>query len=395
MIQSLKGYLLIQDINKIIDLNNKKIIEKMISNGAIVYIVGGAIRDYYLNYSINDLDLEVYNISFDQLKELFKEEKTYINETFKTIKLNNIEIALPRFETKVGLNYTDYQLTFNNIEPKQAIMRRDFTINSLMYNLNENKLYDFCNGVNDLDNNLLKAVNYDKFKEDSIRALRLLKYQSKLNLEIDDRTFKSASEISSDLWKQPEMMVASLFKNIINNKYFKIELLFDVLNDFFEVERLKNNISTSKHHPEKSLYNHIVGTIKCLFLLEIDNKNDFEILFWTLFFHDYGKLDVNHTHNLVSIEYFNKYKDYVVTKRKHQDMIKKLIEDHMCIREYAQNNDEIKMKHLKNKYRNQFHLLTIVGMCDYGGRVLDFNEEKLKERMQEYHEVVIKKYEVL
>ncbi|MDL2212331.1 hypothetical protein LJB88_05580 [Erysipelotrichaceae bacterium OttesenSCG-928-M19] len=392
MIQSLKGYLLILDINKIIDLETRKIIDLLLNNNADVYLVGGAVRDYYLNYPINDLDFEIYNLDFETLKYLLKDYNYYANDTFKTIKLANIELALPRVEEKVGLNYLDYQLTFTNVSVKQAIKRRDFTINTLMYNLKETKLYDFCDGRYDLENKLLKAVDYQKFNEDSIRVLRLLKYQSKLAFKIDQTTYCLAKEMACNLWYQPHEMCASLFSTIINSKHFDLILFFDLLDNFFNVTALKNNISTSIHHPEKSLYNHLIGVLKCLFLHQINNKRDYEILFWSLFFHDYGKLDDNNNHCLASLKYFEKYQPYLLQRHKDISMVRRLINDHMVIREYSEQNDKVKMTELKKEYGNQFYLLEIIGTCDYAGRVLDFNEVEYQKRIKWYNSNILSKY---
>ena len=392
MIRYLKGCSLIQDINRILDNKTQKLISLLINNQAKVYLVGGAVRDYYLKQPIHDLDFEVYNLTFEKLKELIVDDSSYLNETFKTIKNNKIEFSLPRIEQKTGLNYSDYQLSFTNVMPKDAVLRRDFTINTLMYNLNENKLYDFCGGITDLNKCLLKAVDYQHFSEDSIRVLRMLKYQSKYDLKIDSQTYKLAKSVSQELWQQPQYLVSNLFSEIIKQPFFNLELFFDVLTDFLLIEQLKSNITNNRHHPEKSLYQHILGALKSLQLYNIKDKKIYELLFWALFFHDFGKLTGSRAHSERSVAYFEKYQGFILKRKKDIEQVRSLIADHMLIRKYSETNDQEKMRALQKKYGNQFYLLEIVGTCDYAGRMVTFTKEEAEKRIVKYQKQVLAKY---
>lgn len=392
MIQFLKGYSIINKINNHIDVETKIIIDRLIAREAKVYLVGGAIRDYLLNYPINDFDLEVYNIDFDSLVNLFIDYDIYVNKEFKSIKLKNIEIALPRVELKVGLSYLDYQLSFIDIGPKQASARRDFTINSMMYCFNTNELLDFNNGQKDLTNKILRANNYDSFNDDATRVLRLLKYQSRYDFIIDSKTHLLAQEMNINIFDQPEQIVAQYFTEIIFAKHFDIEVFLNVLNDFFLVDDLKSCISQSVYHPEKSLYNHVVGVITSLKQYNITTKRDYLILFWSLLFHDYGKIINNKNHAQAGVDTFEKYEKYLVLRAKDRIMIKKLIKNHMLIREYAQLNDDFLMKQLSAEFSNQFYLLKIVGTCDYAGRVVDNDIEQIKMRISWYQNNILIKY---
>ncbi|MEG0686395.1 MAG: hypothetical protein RR425_03850, partial [Erysipelotrichales bacterium] len=306
------------------------------------------------------------------------------------------EIALPRLERKVGLNYLDYELYFDDgISLKEASKRRDLSINALMYDFKNDKIIDYYNGLEDLKNSTLKAVDYDSFEGDATRLLRLIELKFRLNFDIDYKTWQLKDRMDIHILEQPSLVVAQYFNKIIIADNFDIELFLEGFYNLFEVDRYKNYISKSQYHPEKSLYNHLVGVIKCLQLLKVDNKRDFKILFWALFFHDYGKLACLGDHELYSIELYETFKDHLITKSKHQDLVRELIRDHMVIREYAQKEDTLNMKRLMNKYKNQFYLLEIVGKCDYGGRVLDYNHDEYYKRMSWFENNILNKYKEL
>lgn len=354
----------------------------MIQANGQVYLVGGALRDAYYQLDINDIDLEVYNLSFDELKMLFKDDIEYINDKFCTLKLNNIEIALPRLEQKVGYHYQDYQLTFNDISPKQAVLRRDFTINALMYDFNHKIIEDHVNGFHDLENKTLRFISKEHFSEDSIRCLRLLKYQSKLDLKIEDETYQQAKEMSSYLIYQPQDLVYNLFKNIINYEHLNIEYFLEILTNFFEFNTYKE-IRIINVINGISLYNQLKGsllTLKC-FQKDIE-KNYYYLLFITLLF-----IKTSKTFNS---ERFLKYQPFLLKKNKDIALVTNLIKDYHHLKEVIYDQDEI--IYLKNKYQTNFYLLKIIDYCLYYSHFLNLNNQDFQERMNWYEENILIKF---
>lgn len=383
---------------KINDTFVKSIVALLIKNDVKVMLVGGAVRNFIMQKKVHDYDLEVYDISFAKLKKLLKEfdDNMYVNDKFQTIKIKNIEIAMPRVETKTGNSYEDYNVEIiTDHDYALAARRRDFTINALMYDLNEDIFYDFYHGIEDVQNSTLRYIDEKIYTEDPIRVLRLLKYQATYNLEIEPQTLRVSQKMASALADQPHTMVAQLFSDIISADYFEIWVFLAVLNDYFKIEQLKDIISDSIYHPEGSLYNHLVGTMICLSLIPPLDDKDHLVLFWALFFHDYGKLYGNEGHSAKSVEIFSEYESFLLLRLKDQELVKSLITDHMLIREYAEAADYPAMKSLLDKYKNQFHLLEIVGTCDYGGRVADFNKDALVKRMVYFQDNIVTKYEGL
>lgn len=382
---------------KISDRFVRGIVALLIENDVKVMVVGGAIRNFLMNKKIKDYDLEVYDVSFEKLKTLLADQKDmYINDKFQTIKIKNLEIGLPRLETKLGRAYDEYEIAIiTDHDYEKAAQRRDFTINALMYDVDEDILYDFYGGLEDIKHSSLRYIDEKIYLEDPIRVLRLLKYQAIYNLNIEDKTLAASKTMAADLNKQPHEMVAKLFSEIVVADYFDIERFLEVLHDYFRVDQLKNLISTSKYHPEGSLYNHLVGTMICLSLIPPLEDKDHVVLFWALFFHDYGKLYGNDDHANKSLEIFAGYESFVLLRVKDQQLVRSLIADHMLIREYAEDDDFVAMKELKDKYRNQFYLLEIIGTCDYAGRVFPIDKDEFVKRMVYFQENVVEKYEEL
>lgn len=168
-----------------------------------IYIVGGAIRDSFMNKETYDYDFALssnYNHALSLL------EKNYIcksDDKYQSIKINlgkyNIEITHCRKED----NYKDYRHPENIIfidDIEIDSNRRDFTINSLYYK--DGKIYDFHNGIDDINNkrlNVIGNINI-RFNEDPLRILRMIRF-SLLGFEISKEN-KEIINNSSDLLKK-------------------------------------------------------------------------------------------------------------------------------------------------------------------------------------------------
>lgn len=378
-------------------INNKFVIEifSILSNSEYSYcIVGGAVRDYMWQQSFDDIDIEVYTKDFSAVCRLFTEYDCYINEKFYTIKIGNIiEIGLARTEDKVGIGYNEYIINLiGTSNYRLATIRRDFTINSLLYDYDNDEIIDIFNGIADINSKTIRCIDEIRFIDDPIRTLRFLKYLFKFNLSYDLRTYQLAKQMSYNLFDQPSIKVASLLKQIVLAPYFDIEIFIDILEPFFKTANYHTYISNSYYHPEGILYNHLVGVIKCLDLFDISTK-DYLTLFWSLFFHDYGKLIGKSNHESLSVIFYQKYANYVTINKKQSILIADIIKDHMIFRKYALIDNIMGINLLKKKYNNQLYLLEIVATCDYAGRVKDFNIIEIEERKQYFEKNVVIKYQ--
>jgi poly(A) polymerase len=70
------------------------------------------------------------------------------------------------------------------------VWRRDFTANSLYYNIADFSVWDYCGGVEDVRARKLKLIGdpETRFREDPVRMLRAARFEAKLGFEIDAAT---------------------------------------------------------------------------------------------------------------------------------------------------------------------------------------------------------------
>jgi poly(A) polymerase len=70
------------------------------------------------------------------------------------------------------------------------VWRRDFTANSLYYNIADFSVWDYCGGVEDVRARILKLIGdpETRFREDPVRMLRAARFEAKLGFELDPAT---------------------------------------------------------------------------------------------------------------------------------------------------------------------------------------------------------------
>lgn len=221
------------------------------------YFVGGCVRDFFLNTSSNDYDIEVYDIDEKKFSLLMDElGAKKIGRSFSVYKWSVFDIALPRTETKISKGHTAFSTQLASDE-KTASKRRDFTINAIMINIFSLELLDFWGGINDIKNKTIKLIDEEKFQEDSLRVLRAMQFASRLEFKIEEKTIQTCLKIPlSDLSKERiflEFRKMFLSKNLIFGLYYAIRL--DILNKLFEIcINFKEFLTLSKNIKKEMIF---------------------------------------------------------------------------------------------------------------------------------------------
>jgi len=170
----------------------------------IIRIAGGWVRDKLLNINksktIYDIDFALENISGEEFVKVLSQYiggrafLTKINPS-KSKHLETACLELDGFSLEFNALRTDEYTEHSRIPliikgtPKQDAMRRDITINSLFYNLNTKEIEDQTEmGFNDLKRGIIRTPLCPEttLNDDPLRALRAIRFASKLNFKIDD-----------------------------------------------------------------------------------------------------------------------------------------------------------------------------------------------------------------
>ncbi|MGB0361343.1 MAG: polynucleotide adenylyltransferase PcnB, partial [Endozoicomonas sp.] len=145
---------------KYISDNALKVVNRLNSQGYEAYLVGGCVRDLYLDLHPKDFDVAT-NASPEEVRRLFRNSRL-IGRRFKLVHVlfgrEMIEVATFRasHENHHGRDKSDHsdsgRILRDNVYGtiEEDAVRRDFTINALYYNPKDFNIYDFVNSLPDI-----------------------------------------------------------------------------------------------------------------------------------------------------------------------------------------------------------------------------------------------------
>jgi tRNA nucleotidyltransferase (CCA-adding enzyme) len=159
-------------------------IEKLNNSGYEAYLVGGSVRDAIMGYDISDYDITT-NASLDEIKLVFSSNKVkeYSNKITLCIIKNHEHIEVTPFKGKTIV---------------EDLSNRDFTINSIAYDLKE--IIDPFKGRLDLFNKTIRCPIDSKITitNDPLRMLRAIRFSGKYGFQIDNE-LKNTMKSNADL----------------------------------------------------------------------------------------------------------------------------------------------------------------------------------------------------
>ena len=266
----------------------EEIANKIKEKGGSLYLVGGAVRNKFLNLEIHDEDYCVCGLTEEEFIKLFPNAKPR-GKAFKVFDLDGKEFALARKDVKKGLGHKDFEIQSNpNITIEEDLYRRDITINSIAENVLTKEIIDPFNGIKDIQNKIIRATSLS-FKDDPLRVYRVARFASQLEFNVDVDTIELMKSMKSELSTlSKERVFEELKKALATDKpsiFFEVLRKADVLDAHFkEINDLIGVLQPEKYHPEGDAYNHTMLVLDYV----SQNAKDLSIRFSALV-HDLGK----------------------------------------------------------------------------------------------------------
>jgi len=265
--------------------------------GGRALLVGGCVRDMLLGREPDDFDMEVFGVPPERLKAALA-ERFRLNEvgaSFGILKLHgcNIDVALPRRETKLGEGHRAFGMDFDpGISVKEAAARRDFTVNAIYRDPLTGEIVDPWGGERDLRANVLRHVS-EHFREDPLRVLRAMQFLARFDLDCAPETLAVCREMTPENLP-PERLLEEWKKLIVKGEKISKGLRF--LRDcgwvryYPELAALIGCEQDPAWHPEGDVWNHTLASLDA-FARQCSAKDADErfIIGLAVLCHDFGK----------------------------------------------------------------------------------------------------------
>lgn len=335
-----------KDVEELIDVLNEKDFD--------AFVVGGAVRDAMLGKEPNDWDLAT-SAHPREIIDIFKEEGYQVIPTgidFGTVTVivdkEPIEITTFRSDGEYSDGRRPDSVTYaSNIV--EDLSRRDFTINAMAYSP-RNGLIDPFRGQDDIKGKSIKAVGIasERFKEDSLRMMRAVRFSTRLDYKIEEKT-KDAIKENKDLIKNvsQERIRDELSKTLLTdrpsqgiNTLRETGLLDKVLPEIVDTY----NFDQKNLHHDKDVYNHTLDVI--------DKVSDNIEVRMAALFHDSGKpktfeLDENNQgrffgHEKESAKLAEEAMTRLTFSNKEIEHVKTLVKNHMTMHDDKPTDRSVK-----------------------------------------------------
>jgi len=208
-----------------VDSEAVTIVKRLKSSGFDAFIVGGAVRDLILGKKPKDFDI-VSTASPSRIKKIFRNARI-IGRRFRLV---HVYSGQKVFEVSTFRSIKDGHTsnTFGTMD--EDVFRRDFTMNALYYDPEQQIVVDYVDGINDIKKRQVKPIIplSEIFTDDPVRMIRAVKYAAAAGFSIP-MNLKMKIQKQSNLLASisPSRLTEEILKIIHSEKAAEIVDLLD------------------------------------------------------------------------------------------------------------------------------------------------------------------------
>ncbi len=235
------------------------------------WLVGGCVRDLVLGREPSDYDIST-DARPEELLRLFP-RALLVGAQFGVVLVDGIEIATFRSDHSYADGRHPGRVVFET-DPKQDVLRRDFTINALLldpsvlnspYSLDSlsSQVLDYVNGLPDLRAGVIRAIGNpeQRFEEDHLRMLRAVRFAARFGFVIEPITLAAIQKLHAQILRvSPERIRDELVRILTEGgarRGFELldtsGLMADILP---EIDAMKGVAQPPEFHPEGDVWTH-------------------------------------------------------------------------------------------------------------------------------------------
>lgn len=348
------------------------------------FLVGGCVRDMILDKKPKDWDITT-NATPEEIIPLFT--KTFYENEYGTVGVVNedvtdetlkvVEITPYRIETGYSDKRHPDNVRFGS-KLDEDLKRRDFTINAIAYDIEEDEIVDIYGGKTDILKQIIRTVGEPdtRFEEDALRMMRAIRFSGELGYEIEENTALSLIKNRELLKFVSKERIRDEFLKLIlsNNPKKALELAKQAKIMSFIVPELEEAYSIGQNKAHKyDVFEHLLRTLQCA----ADKNYVLEIRLAALF-HDIGKPRSRrfstekseptfYGHDVISARMTEKILERLKFPKKVSDVVVKLVRWHMFFSDPEQISLSAVRRMIVNVGKDYIWKLMDLRLCDRVG----------------------------
>ncbi len=249
--------------NELFDIA-KNVVTELRKAGHKAYCVGGCTRDTVMNIAPKEYDITT-SATPDEVSQIFS-HTVPVGVSFGVILVlighYRFEVATFRREE----SYTDSRrpdiVTYSQDE-EEDVLRRDFTINGMLYDPVEEEAIDYVGGMDDINSRIIRTIGdpAERFNEDKLRLMRAVRFTSRYDFALEEKTYDALTSLAPGITKVSEERIRDELVKIISqsNPGAGLTLLRDsgLLKHILpEVEEMSGVEQPPQFHPEGDVFVH-------------------------------------------------------------------------------------------------------------------------------------------
>jgi len=354
-------------------------------------LVGGYVRDAALGLRSKDIDIEVHRLEIDTLESILQGfgRVDLVGKQFGVLCLHGVDVdwSVPRKDSR-GRKPEVIPDPYMGID--EAARRRDLTINSMAVDILGQILLDPFDGLEDLEQRILRATDPKLFVEDPLRFYRVMGFISRLDMKPDAELSRICSDMDlSDIAR--ERIDDEFTKMFLKSKRPSIglrwiESLNRLDNVLPGVAKLIGLSQDPEWHPEGDVWTHTLQAVDAAAGLRCGDLHQDLMLIWAALCHDLGKVDTSFEndghirspgHAEVSAKLAKELLSNYITRKKVLNGVVKLVRNHHNLQDFFVNRAKLqafKRMAIRLSPETNLQQSALLALADCRGRNPDGDE---------------------
>ena len=239
------------------------IIKRLREEGYESYLAGGCVRDTLLGKSPQDYDITT-NALPDDIRKIFSQTipvGAQFGVMLVMIDGQPFEVATFRHDGPYLDGRRPAHVRYGTLE--EDILRRDFTVNGMVYDPIEKRVIDIVDGRKDLERRTIRAIGNarERFEEDRLRMVRAVRFAASLGFTIEEQTFRAIRELAPTVtdisWERIGEETTRILTEGGARKGFELLDSTGLLKVLLpEIEAMKGVEQSADYHPEGDVFQH-------------------------------------------------------------------------------------------------------------------------------------------